>query len=78
MRTTLDLDPPVLQALKKRGKQEKKSLGTLASELLSIALEQPGKPLQKKRPFTWRSKSMKARIDLEDKDALHRILDRPS
>lgn len=75
MRTTLDLDSPVLEALKKRGKREKKSLGQIASELLSIALEQPSHPPQKKRPPTWYSKSMKAKINLEDKDALYRLLD---
>lgn len=75
MRTTLDLDSPVLEALKKRGKREKKSLGRIASELLSIALEQPSNSPQKTRPTTWHRKSMKAKIDLEDKDTLYRLLD---
>jgi len=75
IRTTLDLDSPVLEALKRRGKLEKKSLGQIASELLLVALKKPNDPPRKKRSLTWHTKSMKARIDLEDKDTLYRMLD---
>jgi hypothetical protein len=72
-RTTVDLDPTVLRQLKERGRREGKSLGTVASELLASALgsEPTGDP----KPLTWRSQSMGALIDIDDKEAVWRILD---
>ena len=72
-RTTLDLDPSVMQMLRDRAKREGKSMGQVASEALAAALaeEAPASP-----PFKWKSYHMGAPlIDLEDKDALYRILD---
>lgn len=74
MRTTLDLDNSVLQQLKARQRREKKSLGQLASELLAKALmetEDRGEPAA----LAWTARSMAARVNLEDRDALHQILD---
>jgi len=74
MRTTIDLDPLVLAALKERQQREGKTLGVLVSELLSKALhdEKPEPTVD----FHWPVKSMGTPlIDLEDKDALYRILD---
>ena len=74
-RTTLDLDAPILEDLKRLQKRERKSLGRLASDLLADALsrrEKGGQP----RPFAWRTRSMEARVDLTDKDAVQAILDR--
>ncbi len=70
-RTTLDLDPTVLADLKARSRHERKSLGTVASELLaaSILVEPQTGPLR------WRSKPMGAIVDIDDKDAVWRILD---
>jgi hypothetical protein len=70
MRTTLDLDPSVLRELKRRAKQEGKSLGRVASEVLSssFAEAQPA-PLP---PLTWISRPMGALVDLEDKEAVRR------
>lgn len=70
-RTTLDLDPVVLSALKKRGKREGKSLGRLVSELLAepLANDQQPKKLQ------WISKDMGALVDLEDHDAVWRAME---
>ncbi|MGH9085430.1 MAG: antitoxin [Acidimicrobiales bacterium] len=72
MRTTLDLDPAVLEELKRRRAAEGKPLGVIASELLSQAFSlRPGR-----RPdFVWRSQALELRVDLEDKDALWRALD---
>ena len=75
MRTTIDLDPAVLRELKRRQQREGKSLGRLASELLATALAQSaGSPTV---DFTWATAAMGARVDLEDKDALHAALDEP-
>ena len=71
-RTTIDLDPSVLRDLKKRGRREGKSLGRLASELLAKSLrEEAPEP----SAFTWTSKPMTSRVDLEDKETVYRALD---
>jgi hypothetical protein len=41
MRTTLDIDPPVLAAIKEIARRERKSAGEVASELIRRALTQP-------------------------------------
>jgi hypothetical protein len=73
-RTTLDIDEPILQELKDLQVKEKKSLGQLASELLAEALSRRGKSSKPKK-FKWISRKLRPRIDLEDKEALYRILD---
>lgn len=72
-RTTLDIDPVVLKELKRRGLRDGRSLGQVASELLAGVLrsEEPRAPA----PLQWRRRRMGPRVDLEDKDALHRALD---
>lgn len=72
-RTTIDIDPTVLRELKKRQRDEGKTLGRLVSELLTTALsrDEPESPV----PFRWTSRSMKARVDLEDKEAVRRALE---
>jgi hypothetical protein len=74
-RTTLDLDATVLRELKRRREREGKTLGQLASELLAGALAEKT-PEEGPKPFSWTSKAMGARIDLEDKEAVSTALDR--
>ena len=74
MRTTLDLDPTVLRALKQRARREGKSLGRLASEVLGVALEQDG-PAPAPRALAWVSRPMGALVDLEDPEAVRRALE---
>lgn len=76
MRTTLDLDPAVLRELKKRQQAEGKSLGRLASELLAGALAQSADSGPAPE-FSWATAPMAAKVDLEDKHALHAALDEP-
>lgn len=73
-RTTLDIDASVLRELKKRQRREKKTLGSLVSELLARALstEEPAEELP---PLQWPSQDLRPRVDLDDKDAIWRILD---
>jgi plasmid stability protein len=75
MRTTIDLDPGVLRDLKARARREHKSLGRVASELLSasLAVEQTAEG----PPFSWTSRPMGALVDLEDKEAVRRALQQP-
>ena len=76
-RTTLDLDPSVLQELRRRSRREGKSMGQVASEVLAGALAERGpRPAP---PFEWISADLgQPRVDLEDKEALRAILDEHS
>ena len=74
-RTTLNIDTPVLDELKRLGKRERKSLGRLVSELLTEALAGRHSEVAEGSSLTWFSKPMGARIDLEGK---RRRPDRPS
>ena len=79
MRTTLDIDTPVLEELKRLQKNQKtgrKSLGRLVSELLTEALAQRDREVRESVGFEWVSRPMKALVDLDDKDALYAELDR--
>ncbi len=74
-RTTIDLDPAVLQELKARGAQEGRSLGAVASDLLAAALKQ-SEPEPEPPAFRWRTASSGVPlIDLYDKEAVQRVLD---
>lgn len=73
-RTTIDIDAAVLRELKKRQKREGKTLGQLVSELLASSLDRNREPAAT-APFAWTSKSMGALVDLEDKEAVRRVLE---
>jgi hypothetical protein len=75
MRTTLDLEKPVLEGLKSLQKKEKLSLGKIASRLLAEALAKEASRSRAPVELQWTAASMGAKVDLADKDALHRILD---
>ncbi|MGD1075028.1 MAG: ribbon-helix-helix protein, CopG family [Thermodesulfovibrionales bacterium] len=75
MRTTIDIDDPILKELKKLRKTEGKSLGRMISDLLAQALQgrkMAGRPSEQPR---WISKDMRARINLDDKEAVYAALD---
>jgi hypothetical protein len=74
-RTTLNLDPAVLNELRLRSKQERKSIGELASQLLARGLRE--EPEVESPPFSWVSHDLgRPAVDLEDKEALNALLDR--
>lgn len=72
-RTTIDIDATVLRDLKRLQKREGKPLGQLVSELVARALAAAGE--EAGQPFSWTSRPMKARVDLEDKDAVRAALE---
>jgi mRNA-degrading endonuclease RelE of RelBE toxin-antitoxin system len=77
MRTTLDIEKPVLTELKKLQKKTHQSLGKLASSLIGEALKQ--RSAEELEPgnepsFKWQTSAMKARVDLQDKDAVYRAM----
>lgn len=75
MRTTIDIDDPILQDLKQLQQREGKSLGRLVSDLLAASLaarrEGPSEP----PIFHWVHQPMAARMDLRDKDAVLDAMD---
>ena len=78
MRTTIDLDGPILRELKRLQKSEGKSLGRLVSDLLASALAHRKSARSRPASFAWVSRPMGARVDLRDKDAVQAILDSSS
>jgi len=76
-RTTVDIDAAVLRDLKRLQKREGKSLGKLISELVAAALSRGRGSGEKASPFVWAERPMRARVDLEDKEAVRTALDAP-
>ena len=75
MRTTLDIDDPVLKDLKRLQRREGKSLGRLASDFLAKALAEARSREAPPAAFQWHSRVMGARVDLSDREALLDALD---
>lgn len=74
MRTTLDIDDPILREIKAIHEKEGRSMGAVVSELLAVALAR--RRSSAARPaFRWTSRPMRALVDLSDKDAVYAALD---
>jgi hypothetical protein len=74
-RTTLDLDITVLEQLRRCAANEHKSMGQVASELLAVSLRESA-PKESPR-LRWPSRGMgKPMVELENKDALWKLLDK--
>lgn len=75
MRTTIDIDAPILKDLKRLQRREGKSLGRLVSDLLaqSLAAQRGGAAVVP--AFAWVSRPMRARVDLADGDAVLDAMD---
>jgi hypothetical protein len=76
MRTTVDIDAPVLKDLKRLQRKEGKSLGRLISDLLAQALGQRKSVEAPASTPKWISKQMGARVDLADHEALYAVMER--
>jgi hypothetical protein len=75
MRTTVDIETPVLKDLRELQRREGGTLGQLVSRLLAEALaRRPKKPAAP--VFDWTSRPMRALVDLADKEVVYSILDR--
>ena len=73
MRTTLDIDDPILREVKAIHEKEGRSMGAVVSELLAEAL---ARRRPRARPsFRWTSRPRQAPVDLSDKEALYAALD---
>jgi len=75
MRTTIDIDAPILKEVKRLQKREGKSLGRLVSDLLAESLARRRTEPQLQKPFAWIHRGMGAKVDLRDKERLHSLLD---
>src|SRR3546814_18571418 len=71
MRTTLDLDPAVLEELKRRRDAEGKPLGAIASELILRPLATEPK---RRTAYGRKSPTLDGRLSIHDKDAQWRAL----
>lgn len=71
MRTTIDIDDPILKEVKSLGQKEGKSLGRIVSGLLADGLRVHRNARKQPRPRRWIARAMTPRVDLEDKDAVH-------
>ena len=75
MRTTLDLEKPVLEGLKSLQKKEKIPLGKIASRLLADALTRVASETTRPHALEWFSAPMQAKVNLADKDAIARAME---
>ncbi len=72
----MDIDDPILEEVKRFRDQEGKSLGRVITDLLAWAIADLNKQEDQDSEFEWTARSLGARIQLEDKDVLYRVLDR--
>jgi hypothetical protein len=72
MRTTIDIDDPILKEIKALQRREGKSLGRLVPDLLAQSLADARRAPKSAPQFRWIAKPMSARVDLGDK---HAVLD---
>ena len=73
MRTTIDIDDPILKEIRRLQRREGKSMGRLVSDMLARSLAESRSAEEQPMPaFHWIARSMRARVDLADK---HAVLD---
>jgi hypothetical protein len=71
MRTTVDIDAPVLREVKALHETEGRSMGVIISELLADAIARRKAASLARSTFRWTSRPMRALVDLSDKDAVY-------
>jgi hypothetical protein len=74
MRTTLDIDDPILKEVKAIHAREGRSIGAIVSELLAEALARRRRS-RAGPSFHWTSRPMKSLVDLADKETVYAALD---
>ena len=74
MRTTLDIDAPILREVKALHEREGRSMGAVVSELLAEALARR-RTTRAPPSFRWTSRDMRSLVDLSDKEAVYAALD---
>lgn len=74
-RTTVNIDAPILNDLKRLQKKLSKSLGRLVSDLLADAIRRFERA-EAPPPFTWATSEGRLLVDPLDKETVYAILDR--
>jgi hypothetical protein len=74
MRTTIDIDAPILREVKALQKKQGRSMGRIVTDLLADALSRR-RGTAVTQEFRWTSRAMRALVDLADKEAVYRALD---
>ena len=74
MRTTLDIDDPILREVKAIHQKEGRSMGAVVYGLLAEALARRH-PSRARPSFRCTTRPMKSLIDLADKEAVYAVLD---
>ena len=75
MRTTVDIDDPVLKELRVMQKREGTTLGALVSRLLAQAIAERRRGTTPRSRFTWTARRMRPLVDLADKEAVYAALE---
>ena len=75
MRTTINIETPILRELRHIMRREARSMGAVVSELLADALARRTRRPTPAAPLEWIARPMRARVDLADKDAVYAALD---
>lgn len=76
MRTTVDIDDPILKEVKALGKKKGESLGRIVSDLLARGLRTPTAAGKRRRARRWIARPMASRVDLADKEAVYAAMER--
>ena len=74
MRTTIDIAAPILEELKRVKQKSGGTLGELVNGLLAEGLKKR-RPEAASRELAWTSQPMRARVDLDDKEAVYALVD---
>ena len=77
MRTTIDIDDPILKQLKDLQSRDGRSLGRLVSDLLAQALAAAEVKEAAPHYFVWAASAGPLLVDLADKDAVYEAVDQP-
>jgi hypothetical protein len=75
MRTTVNIDDPILKELKRLQKREGKPLGRLISDLLAFAMRHRRGRGTGSPEFRWEPHPMGARVNLDDRDAIFKAME---
>ena len=76
MRTTIDIAAPILEELKRIKQRNGGTLGDLVNGLLAEGLKRcRPEAASRERELAWTSQPMRARVDLNDKEAVYALLD---
>jgi hypothetical protein len=76
MRTTIDVDYPILKEVKRLQRRERKSMVRLVSDVLAQSFAADARRAPKSElQFHWIARPMGAQVDLSDKHALFDAMD---